>query len=913
MLQGRTAECIQLDDMVAAIRGGASRVLVLRGEPGVGKTALLDQLAVREREVRVCRIAGVQSEMELAYSALHQLCAPMADRFESLPGVQREALRAALGLGSGHVPDRFLVGLATLGLLADTAANRPLICLIDDAQWLDQASLQVLAFVARRLVAESVAIVFATRGLDEALELTGLPELTIMGLPVEDARELLRSALPGPWDDRVLDRIVAETRGNPLALLELSKESTPAELAGGFGLPGAGTLTARIQELYQQRIVRLPPQTRRLLLVAAAEPGGDPSLLWRAADRLAIGIEAATPAASAGLVQIDDRVRFHHPLVRSAVYWAASPQERRRVHRVLAEATDPEADADRRAWHAAQGTRGPDEEVAALLERSAGRAEARGGLAAAAAFLARAVELTPDPVRRQKRALAAAQAAYQAGTPDAALRLLSVVEAGPLDGRLRGEVDLLRARITFAVVRGNDAAPLLLKAARQMEAHDIMLARETYLDAVSAVMFAGPLASGGGQLEAAEAASSVPPPEGHPLPSVLLLDGLTAVITQGHDVGVPRLRAAVKAFAAPDLSVDEGLRRLWHAALAAGMIWDYESWDLLATRHVELTAQAGHAAMRPFALSTRASVDVFAGEIKAAAELVEEVKTVSDAVRISYPAYVALMVAAWQGREADHSGLKHMVDTEARSRGEGVALIMSGWTQALLYNSLGRHEEALVAAVSAADHPQREVSVVVGWALVEYLEAAVRCGSPDRAEGAFRRLCELTGPSGTDWAKGIEARSRALISSSGAAEDSFREAVERLRRTPIRGELARTHLLYGEWLRRERRPRDARKQLSIAHESFTAMGMDAFARRAGRELLATGEKVRRRSEETATDLTAQEGQIMRLVREGLTNPEIGARMFISPRTVEWHLHNIFSKLGITSRRQLQRPAPGTLA
>ncbi|WP_226899653.1 helix-turn-helix transcriptional regulator [Nonomuraea phyllanthi] len=913
MLRGRRAEYEQLDELLDAVRRGGSRALVLRGEAGVGKTALLDHLAERAREFRVCRIAGVQPEMELVFAGLHQLCASMADGLARLAPPQRGALHAAFGLSADQVPDHFRVGLATLGLLAEAARDQPLLCLVDDVQWLDRASVQALAFAARRLRAESVAIVFAARVPDEASEpagpqepaVTGLPELAVTGLPDDAARELLRSVLPGPWDERVLDRIVAETRGNPLALLELPKDRTPIDLAGGFGLPGSRALTGRIQQVYQRRLLALPPQTRRLLLVAAAEPGGEPGLLWRAADRLSVGIEAATPAIAAGLVQIDHQVRFPHPLVRSAVYWAASPEERCRAHRALAEATDPRADPDRRAWHAAQGTRGPAEDVAAQLERSADRARARGGLAAAAAFLARAVELTPDPARRQERALAAARAAHHAGTPSAALRLLSIAEASPLDRSRRGRADLLRAQIAFATDRGADAPALLLKAAQQLEPHDVPLAREAYLEAISAALFAGPQATGCGQLEAAEAARSVPPPAGPARPADLLLDGLTALIGEGHAAGVPRLKPALAAFRADDLPSDEGLDWLWLAGTSAATSWDGETWDLLATRHLRLARESDQATALPLALTTRIAVDAFAGELTTAASLVEEVRTVSEAVGIPCPAYGALTVAAWRGHEADHAGLMKTVVAEAVRRGEGSALIVGGWTKALLGNSLGRYEDALSAAADAADHPHRDTSAAVGWALAEYVEAAVRSGEPERAADAFRRLRRLTGPSGTDWARGIEARSRALVSADPAAEAHYREAIDRLGRTAIRGELARAHLVYGEWLRRERRQRDAREQLRTAHEAFTAMGMEAFAERAERELLATGEQARRRTVETSGELTAQEAQIVRLVREGLTNPEIGTRIFISPRTVEWHLRNIFGKLGVTSRRQLQ--------
>ena len=906
VLLGRASEREALDRLLENVRGGQSAVLVIRGEAGVGKTALLHHCARQASGFRVARVAGVESEMELPFAGLHQLCAPMLGSLDALPEPQQAALGVALGLSSGAAPDRFMVALAALSLLAEVAAERPLLCFVDDAQWLDAVSGQILGFVARRLLAESVAIVFAVREPSEEGELTGLPELALGGLPEKDARALLATVIPGRLDERVRDRLVAETRGNALAILELPRALAATDLPGGFGLDGAHASPGQIEESFLRRLEALPDDARMLLLVAAAEPGGEPALLWRAADRLGIGIEAVTPAVSAGLVRIDDHVRFHHPLVRSAVYWAASPEERCRAHRALAEATDAGTDPERRAWHAAQGTQGTDEDVAVQLEHSAGRARARGGAAAAAAFLARAVELTPDPARRQDRALAAAQANHQAGTPDAALRLLSVAEAGPLGRHRRGHADLLRAQIAFTMERGDKAFPLLLKAARQLEPHDLPLARDTYLEAIDAAMFATPNAVCDGQLTAAEAARSGPPAKEPLRPADLLLDGITTLIIEGHGSGVARLRPALEAFQGPDLSADEGLRWLWLVNIVSASLWDLESCVLLADRHIRIARETGRITTLPLALTGRLAAHVAAGELSAAAAMIEEVETVSGAVGVSYPPYGALMVAAWRGREAECATLMDTAVAETTRRGEGGPLIVGGWATALLHNSLGRYGEALDALAGVVDHGQRDVGTIGVWALVEYIEAAARSGDADRAADAFRRLEERTRPSGTDWARGIEARSRALISGDAEAESHYREALDRLGRSTIRGELARTHLLYGEWLRRRRRQREAREHLRTAHDSFTDMGMEAFARRAARELLATGEKIRRHTVETTTTLTAQEVQIVRLVREGLTNPEIGARIFISPRTVEWHLRNIFTKLGVTSRRQLQR-------
>jgi DNA-binding CsgD family transcriptional regulator/tetratricopeptide (TPR) repeat protein len=900
MLRGRRGECEVIDRLLGAVRAGRSGALVVRGEPGVGKTALLEYATGSASDLRVLRAVGVESEMELAFAALQQLCAPMLDRLGRLPGPQHAALGTAFGLSEGIVPDRFLVGLAALSLLSEVAEERPLLCVVDDAQWLDRASAQALTFVARRLLAESVAMVFAAREPSE--ELRGLPELVVRGLRHDDARELLASVIRGPLDELVGERIVAETRGNPLALLELPRGFIPAELAGGFGLGSTLSLSGRIEESYQRRLEALPADTQRLLLVAAAEPVGDPLLVWRAAERMGMSVEAGDLAATAGLLEFGGQVRFRHPLVRSAVYRAASPGDRRRVHGALAEATDPKVDPDRRAWHRAQATPGPDEDVAVELERSAGRAQARGGLAAAAAFLERAVELTLDPARRGERALAAAQAKQQAGAPDAALGLLAIAEEGPLDELQRARADLLRAQIAFAVNRGSDAPPLLLRAAKRLEPLDVVLARETYLDAFGAAMFAGRLATGSGLRNVATTARAAPP-SSQPLRAPdLLLDGLARRFTDGYAAGAPMLKRALGAFRSKDLPREEGLRWLWLACTTAVDLWDDESWEVLADRHLQLVRDAGALAVLPIALSTRGAVHMYAGELNAAAALLEEVKAVTEATGSPLAPHGALALAAIQGHEAEAARLIDATVSDVERRGEGIGLAVVHWASSMLYNGLGRYEEALTAAQKANEKSEAQVGAM--WAPVELVEAATRSGNRDRAAVALQELTEMTRASGTDWALGIEARSRALLSENEAAERRYREAIDRLGRTRVRVELARAHLVYGEWLRRERRRRDAREQLRTAHELFVSMGTEAFAERAARELLATGEHARKRSVETSGQLTAQETQIGRLARAGLSNSEIGARLFISPRTVEYHLHKVFTKLDISSRNQL---------
>ncbi len=900
-LLGRRAECEALDRLLTDALAGHSRATVLRGEAGVGKSALLGYVSDRVAGWHVARAAGVESEMELAYAGLHQLCAPMLDLLDRLPVPQRDALAAVFGLSTRPAPDRFLVGLGTLTLFALIADEQPLVCIIDDAQWLDQASAQILGFVARRLLAERIAIVCAARtGIGDDV-LAGLPELAIGGLSDSDARALLLDNVHGPLDAAVNDQIVTDSHGNPLALLELPRTWRATDLAGGFGLPASHPVVTRIEQSYAQRLLRFPSGTRLLLLAAAAEPLGDPVLLDRAAETLGLGMAAADPAVDAGLLEIGGRVEFAHPLVRSAAYRSAAADDRHRVHRALAEATDAQTDPDRRAWHLARATPGPDENVAAELERSAGRAQARGGVAAAAAFLQRATALTVDPTRRAERALAAAQVSLQAGAFDATLGLLATAEAGPLDEFQRARVDLVRAHVAFASGLGSDAPPLLLKAARQLEPFDVELARETYLVAWAAAGFAGSLAERDVLLEICRAVQALPPPPGAPSPLDLLLDGQALLITDGHAAAAPTLQQAAKALTS--IPIEDVLRWGWLAYSASAAAWDVHGMHAIAARQAQLARAAGALAELPLFLNGLCLMTTWMGDFAGAASLIAEAESVAAATGSHFDPSAALRLAALRGREAEASAAIE----QAAAGGHGLAASYAHWAAAVLCNGLARYEEAASAARHAtADTVFPWPSM---WALPELVEAAARAGDAELAREALERLTKTTQPFDTDVALGLEARCRALLSDDGAADDLYREAIDRLSRTRVRPDLARAHLLYGEWLRRERRRRDARKQLRTAYDLLEAIGMEAFAERARRELLATGEKVRKRNVETREHLTPQEEQIARLARDGLSNPEIGARLFLSPRTVEWHLRKVFAKLGITSRIGLHTSLP----
>jgi DNA-binding CsgD family transcriptional regulator len=903
-----------LDRLIGAVRAGESRTLVVCGEPGVGKTALLEYLAGHARGCWVARAVGVQSEMELAFAAVHQLCAPMLDHLEHLPGPQREALRTAFGMNAGPPPDRFLIGLAVLSLLSDVAVARPLVCLVDDQQWLDRASAQVLAFAARRLEAESVGLVFAAQAAGG--ELAGLPTLVVEGLREADARALLDSVFTGPLDARVRDRIAAETRGNPLALLELPRGLTPAQLAGGFGLPGALPLSGRIEESIQRQLDALPANTKRLVQLAAADPVGDPVLVWRAAERLGIGARAATPAAETGLLEFGAHVRFRHPLVRLMAYREASLHDRQEVHRALAEATDPQADPDRRAWHRAQAAPGPDEDVAAELERSASRAQARGGIAAAAAFLERAALLTREPAQRAQRMLSAAEAKRDAGALDAALGLLVAVEAGPGDALRTAKAEHLRGQIALDQRRGSDAFRLLLSAARRFEPLNPGLARETYLEALwEAAMWT----DAAGAREAAEAARAAPPGPDPPRAVDVLLDALALRFTQGYAAAAPALTQALKLVLALNVSTGEAGRWLLPSGgrisqIIALELWDFESWYALATRQAQLARGAGALVHLQFALNYLARAHLLAGELTTAALMIEEDHLIAEATRNPPVADTEVMIAAWRGREPEASELIEATVQEASARGLGRLASFATYARSVLYNGLGRHDAARDAALQAFERGQLGHRPLV---VSELAEAAARIGDITAVRAALEWLSEHTRVAPTEWALGIEARIRALLSGGKAADSGYQESISRLGRTRLRAELARTHLLYGEWLRREHRRIDAREQLRTAHGMLDAMGIEAFAARARRELLSTGETVRKRTDETArmrsaqvtNGLTAQEAQVARLARDGLSNPEIGTRLFISSRTVQYHLRKVFTKLGISSRSQLYRVLP----
>ena len=891
--------------MLAQARHGRSALLVVHGEAGIGKTALLRYAARQASGLRIAEIEGIQAEMDLPFAGIDRLCAPMLPRLEMLAEPQQHALRVAIGRVKGDAPDRFLVALAVLSLLSAAAEERPLLCLVDDAQWLDAVSVEALGFVARRLVAERVAMIFALRDPATTRALDGLPRLPVEGLDESDAHALLARSVPGRLDDHVRDRIVVETRGNPLALVDLSRRMSPSERAGGFAPPTAGDLPSRLEERYLWRVAGLPEPTQRLMLLAAAEPLADAALLWRAAERMLTDPSALVPAREAGLLEIDDRVRFHHPLVRSAVYRAASSDERRRVHEALADVSDHELAADRCAWHRALAAAEADEAVAADLERSAGRAQRRGGLAAAAAFLERATALTPDPARQAGRALAAAEVSFEAGDFASTLRLLATAESGPIDDFQRARATLLRGQAALVSAYGSEASSLLFQAARELEAFDVTLARRAYLTAWGAAVSANHLGGADVLAEICSAVFALPPLPPNPHPLDLLIEGFALLTTDGRAAATPLLQRAARSVM--DLSVDDMLRWGWLAPGASSATWDPEGALAGNEFKAQLVRRAGALGELPIHLQSLALDQAWRGDLAGAAVLVAESETVAAATGTNPPPIALVRLRALQGREDDAGPLIEGLVKQATEARQGMAVMVAHWAGSLLNNGLGRYE----AAASAA----REVieNAIDPWtpigALPELVEAAVYLGETEVARDAVDRLAAATQPAGTDFALGVEARARALVGGGVAAEPLFHESIERLSRTPLRPELARARLLYGEWLRREGRRGESRTQLRIAEEMFTEMGMEAFADRSGAELVAAGAKPRTRPRALRELLTPQEEQIARLARDGLTNADIGGQLFLSPRTVEYHLHKVFDKLGIDARGGLGAALP----
>ncbi|NJP99892.1 AAA family ATPase [Streptomyces zingiberis] len=902
-LYGRHEETCRIDELTAAARKSRGGALVLRGEAGIGKSALLDHARRTASGFLVIEASGSEGEAELPFAALHQLCLPVLGHLAALPAQRREALQVAFGLTAG-VPDEFRMGLAALELLAAAARERPLLCLVDDGHWLDAASSKALAFLARRISAEPVAMLLAVRPPSPAGELDALPGLSVGGLNDTDARALLSTKARVPLDEQVRRRIVAESRGNPLALLELPR-------AGGYAPPGAPSVPTRIERGFQQRLRDLPEEARLLLTIASADPTGDPGLLWPAALRLDLDVtETGAAAAATGLVDFSTRVRFCHPLARSAVYRAAGARLRRTAHRVLGEVTDPVLDPDRRAWHRAEASAGPDEDVAEELERSASRARSRGGAVAAAAFAERAAALSLDTARRIERTLAAVQAHLDAGSTDTAAELLATVESAPLDELRHVRVDLLRGKIAFVRHTDGDGPMFMLRAAHRLAALDPQRSRECFLDAVEMSMAVG---RSSGVLDTVLAAARTAAPAGA-THAPDLLDVLALLAEERHREAVPLVR---KLLSSPPAEAGDGggdgtgdgdgplwRRRPALAVMLASEVWDPHTQAAITDWLIRTGEESGSPLVLRLGLAPMASLAAVCGDLARAATAIAEEEAIADAFGGPPVFYHRLHLAAMRGRREAAAELFATATAEAAERGTGQIVAHVHWAAAVLNNGLADYPAALAAARRAAESGELYLA---GFALPELVEAAVRCGEPDAAAAALASLTERTEAGGTASGLGIAAYARGLVT---GAEGHYREAVERLAESPLLPYRARAHLLYGEWLRRRGRRRDGARQLHLAHELLSGAGLEAFARRAADELRAAGERVRGPAATPVHDrLTPQEVSIARLVATGATSKEVATRLFLSPRTIDAHLRNVFRKLGITSRRQL-KDVPG---
>ena len=908
-LVDRAREKAALDELLDAVRHGLSGTLVLRGEAGIGKTALLESAISSANDFRVVRALGIESEMELGFAGLHQLAVPFLSRLERLPAPQRDALACAFGLIAGGPPDRFQVGLATLTLLADAAADVPLLCVIDDTHWLDLESADVLGFVARRLYADRIALLFAVREpVERRVSLAGLPQLHIRGLTNEDARTLVASVATGPVDGQVSQRIIAETQGNPLAILELTAELTPRQLSNTMLLPDPLPIGSRLQQRFLRQVGDLPADTQAFLLLAAAEGSGDPLVVWRAANQLGLEPNAIAAAEAKRLIVVGSRIAFRHPLIRSAIYHSAPPAERRRMHGALAAACDTTTDPDRRAWHRSAAAVAPDEGIAAELSQSGDRAQRRGGHASAAAFYARAAELTPDPGGRAQRLLAAAQSALLAGAPDRAQSLLDDATPELKDPLQRAVARSLEAGVLFGLGQGGQTALIRLEAARSMAPFDVTLARQTLLGALEGAVYIHPATTGPVLREIAGEAVALPRPRQTPArPVDFLLDGCAALITSGYTAGAPLLKRAMQPMMNEELDTTDSLRWLGLALLAAYTMFDVIAVSALATRWVRLSREHAALTILPIALAYLAGSELVAGRLKECEALSEQSLEISAATgnlgMLGAAARGTPLLLAWRGREpqARASAAAHLAD--AFARGHDGSVTFAHYEFMFLELGLGRYQAALDHALLVyADDPLFTGS----WVLPNLIEAAVRTGNHAVARKALDRLSERASVSGTSVALGFLARSQALLAPDTEAESLYQESIHHLGRSSAKPELARAHLLFGEWLRRHGRRRDAREQLRTAYDMLASMGIEAFSERARVELLATGEHARKRTVETEDQLTPQERQIARLVRDGARNQEIAAQLFISTSTVQYHLVKVFRKLGVTSRTQLAR-------
>ena len=904
-LIGRDSERRAITGVLDSIRNGFSASLVLRGEAGIGKTALLNEAAAACNPPRVVHLIAIESEMELGFAALHQLLYPFLGRLHDLPGPQREALLSAFGLTDSQPADRFLLGLATLSLLADVASDEGLLVIIDDAQWLDRESADAIGFAARRLDADPIGFLFALRDPNpRSVRFDGLEELDLGGLAPADARRVLAANTTHRVDDPTLDRILDECRGNPLALVEVAAELVPGRIAGGSLVLEPVPLSGQLEARFLETVAALPPATQTLLLIGAADPTGQPSRLWQACDLLDVPRGAAGPAEEVGLLTIGSVVTFRHPLIRSAVYHGSSASARRLIHSVLATVTDQVKDADRYAWHRASSVIDVDGDVADELEAAAGRAKARGGYAATAAFLTRAADLTPDSPIRIRRLLSAAEATVTAGEPEAARYHLELIKGQlhePLD---RARTELVHAMVLYA--SGQDSAATFLGAAREfLTGGDAHAARSVLLEALVASFVNGQFASPPGSMDAVVGAiHATPLPPGEtPTVGDQLLDGFAAM----HD-GEPATAAAL-LLPAVDRLLDEGvpiedtLAWLFYAGNALGALGDVERLHELSTKLVRVARANGAAVTLTRALHHLVVADVIMGSLDAAISGALSgrglVSGQDDVVDLG-----AIMVAAWRGQEDEVRREATAGFSYAQEHRQGWMLVYLHYAMEVLELGLRNYQAAMEHASALVGQRLNIVSFV---AIPDFVEAAVRSGEPTAAADMIERWAPYAMACDTPFGRGLLAQCHALV---GDDPDQYQRAIDQLEQTLAVGAKARAHQLYGEWLRRQKKKSAARTHLLRSVELFDQIGADGFAARSQVELRATGTTARKRSVDTVGDLTPQEAEIASLASERLSNREIGSQLFISAATVEYHLRKIYRKLDIGSRVQLKEALQG---
>jgi DNA-binding CsgD family transcriptional regulator len=907
-LVGRSDERRLLASLLSSGGAGQAQSLVLRGEPGIGKSALIQDLVERADGWQVCQVVGVESEMELSYSGLQQLFGSVSASTAGLPTPHHAALEKVFGRLRGEPPDRFMVALAALELAGRVSEQKPLLWIVDDAQWVDRSTLQAVGFVARRVHHERMVVLIGARDYDDDGDLAGVTELRLAGLDPQDAARLFPAVL-GPTDPAVRDRILAEARGNPLALIELPRSWTTAELAAELSESGHVPLARHLELGFTTRLRQLPADTQTLLTLAAAEPTGDPGLLWSAAQLLGLDWRAAAPAEAADLIEFGRRVQFRHPLVRAAAYRSAPLQVRLEAHGALAQVTDGQRDADNRAWHRACSTVAHDETIAVELEQSAERARARGGLLGAAALLERAAALTPESARRADRTLVAASTKRDAGALNASVRLLDSIDEGHRSGRRAALIQRLRGRVAFDQGHAHEASPLLKESARLLEGFDPALARDTHLEALAAAVWAGGHDGPALIRQAAVTASDAPRGEGPERTSDVLLDAMVLRATEGYEAAAATLTRALAAVRDDEVGTDDVGSLLWLAGNRVAGILAIEAWDFstglaLAERQVNVTREAGALVQLQFALNFLANYVALSGDLRRASELVEEESRIADMTLVGSVGQSRLLLSAFRGDAVTAVPLLESWIESATTNGQGRTVAFVHYLSAVLLNGLGQYGEAL-------DHARR----VVDWdalgyqtiAVTEFAEAASRQGEEAALVELSAWMTARAAATPTPWALGTASLVAALeAGDDDDADRLYRDGLAHVSRSPVKTTLARSHLLYGEWLRRKGRRRDAGEHLGAAHDAFTAMGMVAFADRARRELSATTRRrVRRYVDTPSRRFTSQEWQIAQLTQRGFSNREIGSRLFLSPRTVEWHLRNVFAKVGVSTRRQLR--------